>query len=145
MDIKSILKKVTPRLYRRLLRERNAIRLFSHLRESDVNFGLLANAIKKSQGTYDVECSLCGFVGCFGAFGSPPRYNAVCPSCGSLERHRLLALVLLDMPLSGNVLHFAPENCVAAFFEKKSTKYITADLYKPDVDLKLNIEKIDLT
>lgn len=38
------------------------------------------------------ECPCCGYESCFDAVGDPPRYGAFCPSCGSYERHCLLAL-----------------------------------------------------
>src|SRR5207245_2496770 len=40
-----------------------------------------------------VTCTLCGNTRTFYAVGHPPRYNAMCPVCNSLERHRLIALL----------------------------------------------------
>ena len=61
-----------------------------------------------------VECPCCG--GRFRKFlsaGMPPRPGAMCPRCGSLERHRLLWLFLAERtPLFRDlfrVLHVAPE------------------------------------
>jgi predicted Zn-ribbon and HTH transcriptional regulator len=48
----------------------------------------LKNILKNLQGVYPRECSCCGFHGKFKACGRPPRYDARCPQCGSLERHR---------------------------------------------------------
>ena len=42
------------------------------------------------------------------------------------------------------MLHFAPEGCVADLLRKFASKYVSADLFKNDVNLKLNIEDIDL-
>jgi SAM-dependent methyltransferase len=129
--LREVLKKYTPRSYQNLSQSRQVIRLVSE-------------AIKNDRGTYNVECPICGFIGHFRSVGSAPRWNAKCPSCGSLERHRQLALVLRDLPLSGSLLHFAPEQSVAKLLKAQGVQYTSADLYARDVDLKLNIEKIDL-
>lgn len=131
MSLRNLLKNAMPNFYRRLSLARK-------------NFELISDTIKRSKGTYEIECSVCGFVGFFKAFGSPPRWNALCPSCGSLERHRQLALVLRDMRLTGSLLHFAPEESTATLLKAHPIQYFSADLYAPDVDLKLNIENIDL-
>ena len=145
MRIRNLLKSYTPRLYNQIWRTRNAIRLIILiLKQPKIDFEVINDTIKKSNGTYDIECSLCGFVGYFKAFGSPPRWNALCPHCGSLERHRQLALMLRNMPFSGDFLHFAPEACMKGLLKKKNIRYVTADLYAPGVDLKLNVEKLDL-
>jgi len=77
----------------------------------------------------------------------PPRYNAECPHCGSLERHRLLSHCLQRLRIlsgSENVLHFAPEACLSPIIEKKSATYRTADLIPGRASTVLNIEHIDL-
>jgi SAM-dependent methyltransferase len=75
------------------------------------------------------------------------RLNALCQGTLSLERHRLLWLYLyretdfLKLPL--NVLHIAPEQ---VFYKKFKSfnhwKYITADLYSPLADIKVDICKL---
>ena len=91
------------------------------------------------------RCPICGFHGFFGDFGRPPRIDARCPKCGSLERHRLFWLWFngdrskLDEP----ILHFAPEPMLISKFLKLYLRYSTADLFG-EADLKLNIESIDL-
>ena len=120
------------------------LRLFRDAHGRDFDFALIADTIRKSRGTHKFECPLCGFLGYFSAFGSPPRWNAQCPGCGSLERHRHLALVLRDMRPSGTLLHFAPEDCIAALLKSLQIQYVSADLYSSKVDLHLNIEAIDL-
>ena len=45
----------------------------------------LKNISKNLQGVYPRECPCCGYLGKFKAFGHPPRYDAICPQCGSLE------------------------------------------------------------
>ena len=95
------------------------------------------------------ECNICGYTGFFGGFGRPLRLDARCPSCESLERHRLLMLAIsrgeIENFLNANarVLHFAPEKILEAKFRKQYDNYITADLYA-DADLVLNLEDIDV-
>jgi SAM-dependent methyltransferase len=81
------------------------------------------------------------------AAGDPPRYNAVCSSCCSSERHRLLFLGLQRLNLlsgSERVLHFAPEACLIKSLQKASGSYQTGELDPCRADLALNIEQIDL-
>lgn len=71
----------------------------------------------------------------------------MCPSCSSLERHRLFKLAFDHAkPLSpgGSLLHFAPEAAVARFVRPLCSSYVTTDFLRDDVDLKLNIEALDL-
>lgn len=96
------------------------------------------------------QCPCCGYHGHFAYFGHPPRIDARCPSCGSLERHRLLILAIKSNdigPISGlsgmTMLHFAPEPVLMDFFSARVGQYTTADLYREDVDKNLDIEKID--
>ena len=90
-------------------------------------------------------CNICNFYGYFGSNGRPPRLDALCPKCGSLERHRLLWLWLEDQEkLPEPVLHFAPEKVLAKKLKTKYLKnYTTADLYVTDVDEKLDLENIN--
>lgn len=90
------------------------------------------------------HCICCGFTGFFEAYGHPPRYEALCPSCGSLERHRLLILFFQTEDLvSGNdILHFAPEPFLSPIISQTAKLYKTAD-YTRAADLKLDIETID--
>lgn len=75
------------------------------------------------------------------------RQNALCPYCGSLERHRLMWLYLRDRTnlLSDKlrVLHFAPED----FIQKKlisfpNLEYTSADLNSRIAMVKMNITDI---
>lgn len=92
-----------------------------------------------------LECPLCG--GRFRAFrsyGVVERRDAVCPACGSFERHRLLWLYLRDRTDLGQaparLLHFAPEPCLEGALRKlPGVEYVNADLERPDVDLNLDI------
>jgi SAM-dependent methyltransferase len=76
-----------------------------------------------------------------------PRPNALCPSCQSLERHRLIWLYLKEK--SGffqeklKVLHIAPEACFISRFEKQhGDGYITADIESPLAKVKMDIHQI---
>jgi len=104
----------------------------------------------RTRGTHQAECPICGFSGVFSNFGRPPRPNAKCPSCGSLERHRLFFQFFLthhkvnQTYIKPKVLHFAAEpvleRILRPFF---GINYQTADLTVAS-DLKLNIEDMKL-
>lgn len=69
-------------------------------------------------------------------FGLPPRANAWCPKCGSLERHRLLWLYLQERTdlLSDDIrlLHFAPEKVLQGLIAPlANVDYTSADLDSP--------------
>lgn len=91
------------------------------------------------------HCLCCGYTGIFEAYGHPPRYGVRCPSCRSLERHRLLLLINKTEELfSGkDVIHFAPEPSLTRFISQKAKRYVTADNKINRADLILDIEKID--
>lgn len=70
---------------------------------------------------------------CFITYGNDPRPNALCPSCHSLERTRVLMyylqreVKLFDRSLK--FLHFAPERALEKKIKAhKSTSYFTADI-----------------
>ncbi|MBI1203467.1 MAG: methyltransferase domain-containing protein [Rhodopseudomonas sp.] len=98
-------------------------------------------------GVYPRRCNLCDFSGYFMASGSPPRFDASCPKCGSLERHRLFGLWLDQHKnlISGKeILHFAPEPVLKQILRPMAGSYRTTDLNPASVDVALNIEAIDL-
>ena len=101
----------------------------------------------KMFGNYSRRCNLCRFSGNFLAFGFPPRFDALCPHCGSIERHRLFG-VWLDQnkeEVAGkDVLHFAPESIVTTMVKPLARTYRTADLDPRYGDIVLNIEDIAL-
>jgi SAM-dependent methyltransferase len=106
------------------------------------------SVLSRMKGVSPRECCLCGFKGRFGAFGHPPRYDARCPKCHSLERHRQLALWLDRNPdvLSSDtkVLHFAPEAVIMQLVTRRTNNYKSADLEPGRADLELNIESLRL-
>jgi SAM-dependent methyltransferase len=96
-----------------------------------------------------VECPVCNArFRKFLPYGrKPPRENALCPNCLSLERHRLLWLFLQErtsfFTASLKFLHIAPEICFIHRFEKlDNLEYITADLESPLARIKMDIHQI---
>lgn len=92
------------------------------------------------------QCNVCAYVGNFKAFGFPPRLDALCPQCNSLERHRLLKMWVdgnKDRIASKSALHFAPESAVTNFVKPLVSEYLTADLEPARAQVVLNIEAID--
>lgn len=91
------------------------------------------------------RCPVCGFEGYFTHFGRPPRLDACCPNCGSLERHRLFWLWFKEAQpkFVEPVLHFAAEPIVEERLRLICQVYETADLFNDRADIKLNIEQID--
>ncbi len=82
----------------------------------------------------------------FGAFGIKPRADALCPNCGSLERHRLLLSYLrARTPLFDGqprrMLHVAPEICLETIFASAcGPGYLSADLNNTAA-----MERMDIT
>jgi SAM-dependent methyltransferase len=82
-------------------------------------------------------------------YGNQGSANRLCPSCLSLERHRLLWLYLKERtaffhePL--NVLHVAPEQSfIKRFRALPNLRYNTADLVSPLADLRMDIQNIPM-
>lgn len=78
-------------------------------------------------------------------FGVNRRPNALCPRCGSLERHRLLWLYLRDrtslFEKRLKVLHFAPEYCL----QKELRSMTNLDYLSSDLDSPFSMMKMDIT
>ncbi|MEK6783715.1 MAG: methyltransferase domain-containing protein [Bacteroidota bacterium] len=96
-----------------------------------------------------VECPIChSHYRKFLPYGRiNPRPNALCPSCLSLERHRLIWLYLKErtnfFSNQLDVLHIAPEPCFMKRFEKQHReRYITADIESPLAKVKMDIHQI---
>ena len=65
----------------------------------------------------------------------------ICPICGALPRHRILAFWMNDRvdDIRGKrILHFAQERALRMWLDRNGISCTTADLYKP-ADLKLDI------
>ena len=86
----------------------------------------------------------------FLSFGNPLRSEALCWRCHSLERHRFFWHFLEthckpDYPSDASFLHIAPEACLAKGLRRWYPKgYVSADLLRDDVDLKLDITESHL-
>lgn len=75
------------------------------------------------------------------------RQNALCPSCLTLERHRLMWLFLKNKTNffkdKLKVLHVAPELCfIDKFEELPNLEYITADIESPLAKVKMDLHDI---
>ncbi|HZI91855.1 MAG TPA: class I SAM-dependent methyltransferase [Thermoleophilaceae bacterium] len=106
--------------------------------------GALSRRIRRLRHRGDaVQCTCCGRS--WGSFAPAwNRANAICPGCGSHERHRALCLYLAertplgDEPMS--LLHFAPEHALRGRMEAvPGLRYVTADLDPEGVDVQLDI------
>jgi SAM-dependent methyltransferase len=112
-------------------------------RRMDVIAHAAAGRFKRS-----VQCPVCGWR--FDVFKDDwNRPRALCWRCGAHERHRAQMLLLRERPelleTAGELLHFAPEWCLRARLQRTpKLRYVTADLYMEDVDLKLDLQAIDL-
>lgn len=92
------------------------------------------------------HCPVCGRdARAFLTWGDPPRADARCPHCGSLERHRLVWRFFEDhtdlfdgRPKS--VLHIAPEHCMQPLLEARlGPSYLSADLFRPNAAIRLDL------
>lgn len=78
--------------------------------------------------------------------------NRVCPVCNSYGRHRFMAMVLRHelSPLrtpNWTLLHFAPELGLQKWIKQQmpaGATYVSADLNSREVDLNLDIQRINL-
>lgn len=95
-----------------------------------------------------VTCPCCGaHLPKFIPGGVNLRPNAMCPSCGSLERHRLMQLYFQTRTNLYTdrlkVLHFAPEACLERGLDNNPMiDYVSADLYSPRAKQKIDITDI---
>lgn len=109
----------------------------------------VALTLREMRGQFPRDCNICGYSGNFLPGGRPPRYDAKCPRCQSVERHRLAVLALDEAGIGvdaslGRVLHFAPEPAMEAFLRSRADSYQSADITPGRADLALNIEDIDM-
>ena len=79
-----------------------------------------------------VFCPICQSVhNIFSQFGNPSRLNAQCPSCNSLEKHRLIYLFLKETSrlLANDIklLHFEPDSSLYDYFKSlDNVEYLSA-------------------
>ncbi|UCE27720.1 MAG: class I SAM-dependent methyltransferase [Candidatus Coatesbacteria bacterium] len=86
------------------------------------------------------ECPVCGWRGFdFRSFTSPGvmyrRRRAVCPRCGSLGRHRALAVLLDKLGVSGPVLSISPIPGLHPFLEKRGIRLTVLDISPGRADI----------
>jgi SAM-dependent methyltransferase len=115
-----------------------------------------SNYLRASLKGTGVFCNICkSSYAKFAYYGNPKRENARCPTCDSLERHRLIFSFLehktslfKETKNKLKLLHFAPEGFFyEAFNSSDSIEYVPCDLY-PDIfdfDKKGIINKVDIT
>jgi SAM-dependent methyltransferase len=95
-----------------------------------------------------VTCPVCGSsFRKFLPYGVSSRDNVLCPSCLSLERHRLIWLYLDRMTdfktAPRKVMHVAPEQCfLKRFRNMPNLEYLTADLESPIADYHFDLHQI---
>lgn len=82
------------------------------------------------------RCNICGWSGWRFKTMRAPRYkrrDAVCPGCGSHERHRaLIAYISANEALEGKkVLDVAPVRSFRGFFSGRGARYVSTDLFAP--------------
>jgi hypothetical protein len=121
--------------------------LLSDIRGAVARARYLLRLYRKIGGVVPRECPACGYQGKFAAFGIPPRFDARCPRCGSVERHRAFALALerLGMIKAGDrVLHFAPEPVLTRLITAIGADYRSADLVRENVTIRCDIEDTGL-
>ena len=91
------------------------------------------------------ECPICGYRGRFWSFGSPPRAEALCPECLSLERNRLLQILieykLRELSAARRILHFAPEPFLREEL-RWVQHYVTVDIAGHGVDCACAMEAL---
>lgn len=112
-----------------------------------VDEGYALTVLRNLEGRHPRHCPVCGFVGRFQPFGLPPRLEAKCPYCGSLERQRLLAYIDREHDLfkdSKSLLHFAPEPLISDVLRASCEHYVSADLVDPAADIRLDIEAMEV-
>ena len=98
-------------------------------------------------GIHRRECNICGHTGKFRATKRPPRFDARCPGCGSMERHRHQALWIKwneDALRGKRILHFAPDSSLRPLYRALASQYMSGDVRPWDSDRELNIERLDL-
>jgi hypothetical protein len=107
----------------------------------------LLTQITRTFGTGLRNCPVCEKDGQFFAFGMPLRLDAICSHCGSLERHRQMALWLSRNEqdwAARRILHFAPDASIQAILRVKASDYIGADIVPAPGCRVLDIEALAL-
>jgi SAM-dependent methyltransferase len=90
-------------------------------------------------------CNICGWRG--RRFLKFVQRGVLCPRCGSMVRHRLLAAALTDHPIGarvrvGRTLHISPEYCLGLVFRPRATHYVRADYVTASCDVRQDITRM---
>lgn len=90
-------------------------------------------------------CPICNYQGPFR--DKRDRRHAKCPSCGALERTRLLFAVLSPLlesfsPERKRVLHIAPEAQLDEWLRARFGHYVSGDLQRMDVNARVDIQHL---
>ncbi len=92
------------------------------------------------------RCPVCSYHGPLKDFPAKTgiRLHAICPKCGSMERHRLQKAVMDKLSSVHDfskmkILHFAPETFFKEYFLKKGRRYFSIDLNMANVNLRADI------
>ena len=97
----------------------------------------------------NVQCNVCGWEGSH--FLSDAWHRHInCPKCRSGIRQRLFLAALQNLdPFSfgkiihdKTILHFAPEEVIETILKKKSSNYVTADYFRHNSDLQIDISEM---
>lgn len=95
-----------------------------------------------------VECPYCGWHGWrFLPSGQDRKPNRLCPGCGSLERYRILALLLereLARSDSVRLLELAPKPCLRRLCAKRGWSYLSSDLEQPDAMVRADLRSMPI-
>jgi SAM-dependent methyltransferase len=97
---------------------------------------------------HTVECPYCHWEGWrFLSAGDQWKANRMCPGCSSLERYRMLAL-LLDRKLADRdgvkVLEIAPKGCVGQLCKQRGWDYLSSDLNSPHAMVHADLRKMPM-
>lgn len=89
-------------------------------------------------------CNICGWQG--RRFLTFWHRSVLCPKCGSMVRHRLIAAAITEcadlrdvLRPDAAVLHVSPEYCVRRFVEPRVGEYVRADYMTDDCDVHVNL------
>lgn len=96
-------------------------------------------------GIHKRECPVCKYKGYFTGRGAPLRFDAVCRSCGSLERHRQHFLLVCKNPSwidGARLLHFGAEPCFVPEYSERTSLYVRADLFAGPGETRVDIQKM---
>ncbi|MBM4147368.1 MAG: class I SAM-dependent methyltransferase [Nitrospira sp.] len=94
------------------------------------------------------SCPLCNYFGPFVKLND--RIDSRCPSCNSLERHRLQSLVLRSIESENyslsqlEVLHVSPDPILSEMFKKTAKYYLSIDLNSPYAMVQMDLTNLGL-